>query len=155
MPRKTNYNDEDVGVINIPQSPFVKFKVPPEPMTRKRALPTDIIQRIIDLPYEVEKTGDRLSRFNLAKDCFLLSFALIGMNSADLYHADRMKVNVITYNRRKTATRRQDKAGMRVMIEDCILHLTEKYRDTDGKRLFCFYKHYGDRGISIKTLTRV
>jgi integrase len=143
---KDEYNDEDVGIINIPQSPFVKFKVPSEPMTRKRALSVDAIQRIIDLPYEVEKAGDRLSRFNLAKDCFLLSFCLIGMNSADLYHADRMKDNVITYNRRKTATRRQDKAEMRVMIEDCILRLIEKYRDADGKRLFCFYKHYADTG---------
>jgi integrase len=56
-----------------------------------------------------------------------------------------MKDNVITYNRRKTTTRRQDKAEMRVMIEDCILRLTEKYRDTDGGRLFGFYRHYSNK----------
>jgi integrase len=150
---KEEYNNEDAGIINIPQSPFAKFKVPPEPMTRKRALPMNEIQRIIDLPYEPEKTG-RLSRFNLAKDCFLLSFALIGMNSADLYFVEKIKDNIIIYNREKTATRRQDRAEMRVEVEDCILHLVNKYIDVDGKRLFNFYKHYSSKGTFNSALNK-
>ena len=30
-------------------------------------------------------------RYNLAKDCFILSFCLMGINSADLYNATEMK----------------------------------------------------------------
>jgi integrase len=142
---KEEYNDEDTGTVNIPFSPFAKFKVPSEPVTRKRALPIDVIQSIIDLPYDISGTaGGKWSRFNLAKDCFILSFALIGMNSADLFYAGSAEKDVITYNRRKTATRRTDKAEMRMRIEPCISALMKKYRDPDGKRLFNFYLHYGD-----------
>jgi integrase len=151
---KDEYNEEDTGLIRIPYSPFKNFKIKAQQRTRKRALPTDVIQKIIDLPYETEKTGGKWSRFNLAKDCFLLSFALVGMNSADLYSSDRAKNNIITYNRRKTVTRRQDKAEMKVMIENCVLRLTEKYRDADGKRLFCFYRHYSDMKAFNKAINK-
>jgi integrase len=151
---KDEYNEEDTGLIRIPYSPFKNFKIKAQQQTRKRALPVDVIQKIIDLPYEAERTGGKWSRFNLAKDCFLLSFALVGMNSADLYSADRAKSNIITYNRRKTTTRRQDKAEMKVMVEDCILRLTEKYRDADGKRLFGFYRHYSDMKAFNKAINK-
>jgi integrase len=138
---KEEYNDEDLGIINIPQSPFAKFKVPPVPVTRKRALPVDVIQKIIDLPYR--KTG---IRFNLAKDCFLISFALAGMNSADMFSCTKLKGGIITYNRQKTATRRQDKAEMKIRIEDCVLPLIDKYRDAGREKLFNFHLHYSNAG---------
>lgn len=43
-------------------------------------------------------------RYNLAKDCFILSFCLMGINSADLYNATEMVNNtiIIIVLRRKT-----------------------------------------------------
>ena len=36
-------------------------------------------------------------RYNLAKDCFILSFCLMGINSADPYNTTEMNGNTITY----------------------------------------------------------
>ena len=85
---KLKYNDEEKGVILIPWSPFMKFKVPKEETTRKRALSPQTIKAIYDLPYimrhNARKNVEQNCRYNLAKDVFILSFCLIGMNSADL-----------------------------------------------------------------------
>jgi hypothetical protein len=84
---KLEFNDEDRGSIRIPSSPFKNFKIKPQPRTRKRGLTPETMQAVIDIPYEI---GD-WSRFNLAKDCFILSFALIGRNGIDMYHAKPVK----------------------------------------------------------------
>lgn len=131
---KIEFNDEDRGIIRIPQSPFNKFKLKPEPQTRKRALSVSQIQKIIGLPY----TGE--IRRDLAKDCFILSFALVGINSIDLYTAEKLDKGILKYYRQKTTTRRADKAEIHIKIEDCILQLMEKYKD--DKKVFRFYRRY-------------
>ena len=137
---KTEFNDEDRGLINIPYSPFNHYKIKSQPQTRKRALTVDVIQRIIDIPYKDNYKA--WNRFNLAKDCFILSFGLIGMNSADLYSAKHNNGNIIAYNRQKTASRRNDKAEMKVKIDERLTFIIDKY--TDKQRLFSFYKRYSD-----------
>ncbi|MNS80747.1 hypothetical protein D3C72_1144410 [compost metagenome] len=137
---KAEYNDEDRGIILIPGSPFKNFKIKPQPKTRKRAINIDVIQEIINLPYEEEKAVGKLNRVNLAKDCFLLSFALIGMNNTDMFYCSKPKGNLLIYNRRKTAGRREDNAEMHVRIEPCIKNLVAKYNDNE--KLFRFSKHY-------------
>lgn len=137
---KTEFNDEDRGLINIPYSPFNHYKIKSQPQTRKRALTVDVIQRIIDIPYKDNYKA--WNRFNLAKDCFILSFGLIGMNSADLYSAKHNNGNIIAYNRQKTASRRNDKAEMKVKIDKRLTFIIDKY--TDKQRLFSFYKKYSD-----------
>lgn len=141
---KKEFNDEESGRICIPWSPFKGYGIKPQPKTRKRAISTEDIQKIINLPYEKDKTGGKWSRFNLAKDCFILSFALIGMNAIDLYNANITKSKILTYNRTKTEDRRKntDSAEMKVLLEPCILLLLEKYKDPHNKKMFCFYKHY-------------
>ncbi len=131
---KEEFNDEDRGVIRIPYSPFKTFTVKPQPKTRKRALTVPQVQAIIDIPYTDS------TRFNLAKDCFILSFALIGINSVDMYHAKHPKKKILTYNRQKTESRRDDGAEMRVKLEGCIAALLEKYQDRT--HLFGFHKMY-------------
>lgn len=140
---KAEYNDEDRGLIRIPFSPFKNFKIQPQPKTKKRALPVEVIQAIIDIPYEPEKIGGKWSRFNLAKDCFIISFVLVGMNSVDMYHAGALtKESILGYNRQKTEGRRDDSAEIRIRVEGAIDVLLEKYKDS--KRLFNFYRHYID-----------
>lgn len=142
---KKKYNKKDKNLILIPNSPFDDFIIPKQEATRKRAIPADIIKKVWKLPYKDMKKGYKSTcRYNLAKDCFILSFCLMGMNSADLYNATEMKGSTITYNRTKTKARRLDSAKMAVNVPKIIQPLIEKYKDTTGKRLFNFYQYYAD-----------
>ena len=142
---KRKFNKKDKNLILIPNSPFEDFKIPKQEATRKRAIPADIIKKVWKLPYKDMKKGYKSTcRYNLAKDCFILSFCLIGINSADLYNATEMKGNTIVYNRTKTKARRLDGAKMMVDIPKIVQPLIDKYKDSTGKRLFNFYQYYGD-----------
>ena len=142
---KKKYNRKEKNLILIAHSPFDDFSIPRQEATRKRAIPSDIIKKVWKLPYKEMKKGYKSTcRYNLAKDCFILSFCLMGMNSADLYYATDLQGNTITYNRTKTKARRLDGAKMKVDIPDIIMPIVEKYRDKSGKRIFNFYRYYAD-----------
>ena len=142
---KKRYNKKEKNLILIPNSPFVDFEIPKQEATRKRAIPADIIKKVWELPYKDMKKGYKATcRYNLAKDCFILSFCLMGINSADLYNATEMKGNTIIYCRTKTKARRLDKAKMMVDIPKIIHPIIDKYRDKTGRRLFNFYQYYCD-----------
>lgn len=142
---KRKFNKKDKNLILIPNSPFEDFKIPKQEATRKRAISVDIIKKLWKLPYKDMKKGYKSTcRYNLAKDCFILSFCLMGINSADLYNATEMKGNTIVYNRTKTKARRLDGAKMMVDIPKIVQPLIDKYKDSTGKRLFNFYQFYGD-----------
>ena len=142
---KRKFNKKDKNLILIPNSPFEDFKIPKQEATRKRAIPADIIKKVWKLPYKDMKKGYKATcRYNLAKDCFILSFCLMGINSADLYNATEMRGNTIIYNRTKTKARRLDGAKMMVDIPKIVQPLIDKYKDSTGKRLFNFYQYYGD-----------
>ena len=142
---KKKYNKKEKNLILIPNSPFMELEIPKQEATRKRAISADIIKKLWKLPYKDMKKGYKSTcHYNLAKDCFILSFCLMGINSADLYNATEMKGYTIVYNRTKTKDRRLDKAQMKVDIPRLILPLVEKYKDKTGKRLFNFYQYYAD-----------
>ena len=142
---KRKFNKKDKNLILIPNSPFEDFKIPKQEATRKRAIPADIIKKVWKLPYKDMKQGYKSTcRYNLAKDCFILSFCLMGINSADLYNATEMRGNTIIYNRTKTKARRLDGAKMMVDIPKIVQPLIDKYKDSTGKRLFNFHQFYGD-----------
>ena len=132
---KRKFNKKDKNLILIPK----------QEATRKRAISVDIIKKLWKLPYKDMKKGYKSTcRYNLAKDCFILSFCLMGINSADLYNATEMRGNTIIYNRTKTKARRLDGAKMMVDIPKIVQPLIDKYKDSTGKRLFNFYQYYGD-----------
>jgi integrase len=140
---KKNYNDYDKNIILIPHSPFEHVEVPKQEATRKRALSAETINQILKLPYIRNANGkERICPFNLAKDCFILSFCLMGMNSVDLHSCDEIEDNAITYYRSKTTDRRLDKAKMKVDIPPVLSSLIEKYKDHTGRRVFRFYQMY-------------
>lgn len=140
---KLEYNDEERGVVLIPYSPFNKYKVPASPPPRKIAVDPKVIQAIINLP-DASKTpiiGRGMKRRDLARDCYLLSLGLAGMNAADLFGSNaRLVGDVIVYNRQKTKNAREDKAEFRIRVEPCIMPLVKKYRETDGSHLFIFHR---------------
>lgn len=138
---KKEFNDEDAGLIRIPYSPFKRVEIPKVPVTRKRAISTDLLRKFSELPYSlIMQPGT--NRYNLAKDVFLLSFCLIGMNAVDLYTCTDLKKGRITYQRTKTKNRRADKAEISVRIEPELKALMKKYKDHTGQRVFNFYKLY-------------
>ena len=142
---KKQYNDYDRNIIIITNDPFKTFTVPKQcTVTRKRAITPELIKKIWELPYQSIDCYKTENRFNLAKDCFILSFCLMGMNSADLYNAEEREGNTIIYYRTKSRNRRADNALMKVNIPKMLMPLIEKYKDKTGKRIFNFYQNYVD-----------
>jgi hypothetical protein len=141
---KKEFNDEEQGVINIPFSPFKKYMIQKQPATRKRALSIETLKAFVALPYKVVTLQPDLNRFNFAKDVFILSFCLMGTNTADLFGCEKYSKGWITYNRAKTKDRREDNAEISILVQPEIVPLVEKYRDKTGKRVFNFYQSYTD-----------
>ena len=139
---KAEFNDEDNGIVRIPLSPFAKIKLPKVPVSRKRALTVEQMRAIVSLEYTDNGLPFGQNRFNLAKDVFLISFGLLGMNAVDLYNCTDYRNGRITYQRSKTKNRRADRAEISVKVEPEIAALIEKYRDEDGERVFGFYHWY-------------
>lgn len=145
---KKEYNDEDYNRILIPWSPFAKYSIPNIQPTKDRTLDESIIRKIYELPDKPSRYKTKSCCFNLAKDVFILSFCLMGMNTADLYLCEDLAEQdgkyTITYNRAKTATRRADKAKISVDIHPLIMPLFEKYRNKNGKNVFSFCHRFCD-----------
>lgn len=143
---KYDYNDEERGVVRIALSPFSKYKLPKMPAPEAKAVDLDTIQRIADLEDEPRFNSAR----NFARDIFMLSFALGGMNGVDLYNlpASAWHGDYIEYNRTKTKEARADKALYRVHIHDAVRPLIERWRDPYGKRVFRFYLQHTDTSFS-------
>jgi integrase len=135
------YNDEDNGIIRIKHS-LDRYKPVPQNIAVKRALDVDIIRRIFALPCIEGKKGNRMSRRNMALDCFKMSFCLLGINTADLYNATELDGDTLVYQRTKTKDRRADHAEIHVKIPPYIKDIVSKYRDNE--RVFVFHRHYAN-----------
>jgi hypothetical protein len=111
---KERYNDEDGGAVVIPRSPFRKLNMtPPAPTTAQKALPVDVLQAMID-------DDDASPMERRALDVFLVGFALMGANIADLWEAAPPRGRWWGYNRRKTRNRRADGAFIRCEVSPFI-----------------------------------
>lgn len=127
------YNTDYDTVIG--NDPFQRYKVPKQIMTKGvRALTLEQLMKV----YKYE--GRPGSRAQLARDCFMLSFCLMGMNSVDMYAAKTLVGGVLKYNRTKTKDRRSDGAYMEVKIHTVIAELMNRYKGSD--RVFSFNKRY-------------
>lgn len=103
---QSRFNDDDRTL--IPRNPFDGIPRTAPPPDGSRALSLDEMQKVID----TQATGT----MRVALDIFILSFATMGANMADLWEA-RVSGPVWVYNRKKTKSRRQDRAEMRVTIQ--------------------------------------
>jgi integrase len=107
---RDRYNDDDAGRILIPRTPFTGIPKPQPAPEGQRNLGTDIVQRIMDAALEGGPHAVALASF-------VVSFALMGANIADLYRAQPVEPGgVWEYRRKKTETRRADHALMRVEV---------------------------------------
>ena len=144
---RSEYNDEDNRKFVVP-NPFARYMIPKAPDPQKRSLsPAEFTAlRIADLPRQSKQHSHPFRRDLMARDLFLLSFFLVGMNSCDLYEMrpKQIKDGYLTYERRKTRTRRQDRAEIKIKLIPEALELMEKYKDPTGERVLIFYRYYSN-----------
>ena len=105
---KFEYNDDDH--ILIPRNPFAGIPRVVPPSQGQHNLGAETMQRIVDAAL------DSVGTERLALSVFVLSFCTMGANMADLWDAQGVGA-VWAYNRKKTKSRRQDRAEMRVTIQ--------------------------------------
>lgn len=130
----SKYNNQNTGIVPIKNNPFNGYKIPKANLysEKKRNIEIEKIRRIIEY--------DGKGRAKLARDCYLLSLFLVGINSVDLYE---MRANCInggrlSYNRSKTEDRRPDKAFISIKIEPEAQDIIREYTDE------IFNRHYID-----------
>ena len=116
---KRRYNDEDLGKIRIPRSPFEKITVKASPAEGQSPLTLETVRMMI------ASTPQKESERN-ALDLFLISLGLMGANIADLYEATKPTKEQWDYRRKKTTHRRADNAQMKVLIPDCLAPYIER-----------------------------
>ena len=125
----TDYNKV---IIN---NPFNNFTIPKcTPMTKNRVISDENFVKL----FNYKGTG----RAEMARDCYILSFCLIGMNSIDLYECTSYSDGILSYDRAKTRDKRVDNAHIEIVVPDIIKPLFVKYKGEI--RVFNFYKKYSN-----------
>lgn len=144
---RLRYNDEDVGIVRIPRTPFARYKIPTPPAPVARGISLETLQAIADMPNESRIN----SRRNFGRDIFMLSFALGGMNYADIYNMPYSAIHdgYIEYKRQKTRGSRADEALYRVKICDECKPFVTSFFDPAKKRAFKFYHKYTDKSFAM------
>lgn len=132
---------EDVLLRNPYRKGYVK---PKANIPDKRSMDIDTLRKVLnDTPVDTREV--------FGHDVFKISFALAGMNTADMYTCSRSVNKRIEYNRQKTK-RRNDKAFASLMVQPEVTELIAKY--ADDKRQFNFYKLYTSTGQFNKRVNR-
>lgn len=127
------YNTDNNKVIT--NNPFNSFTIPKSvSMTKNRIISDDNLVKLFNFQ------GTR--RIGMARDCYILSFCLIGMNSVDLYECTSYSNGVLAYERAKTRDRRTDNAHIEIVVPNIVKPLFEKYKG--DSRVFNFYKKYSN-----------
>ena len=133
------FNDYELGDIVITNNPFKSYKIPPVCVPQKRAVDAAIIKKVFNYTANPGRTF-RLAE--MARDVYMLSFCLAGMNAVDLYNSRDLNEGRIEYKRTKTMHNRRDEAFISVGIIPEIKSIVEKYRDVTNDHVFDFYKRY-------------
>lgn len=128
-------NNSDDKIVLSPYL-FERFKVPRQRCVGQRAIDLDDLRKF----FAYSPSGRRET---LAHDCALLSFCMMGTNSADLFHMDNFDGGKVCYQRRKTKDRRTDGAYIEIEVDPIICPLMEKYKG-DGSHVFSFWRMFAD-----------
>ena len=130
------YNTEEDEYIKNRVFKFIKIQSPKP--KQKRAIPVDAIRQIFNYHSETDKRGQ------LARDLFIASFFLCGMNAIDFYNMEKNSYydQKLCYQRSKTKDKRFDNAEIMVWIPDLVVPILQKYLDNKSKYLFVFRSEY-------------
>ena len=127
------YNTDYDTVIS--NDPFLRYRVPKQQI--KKGVRALTLEQLLSI-YKYK--GRAHSRSQLARDCFVLSFCLMGINSVDMYEVTTLAKDVLKYNRTKTKDRRSDDAYIEVKIHPFIKDLMKAYKGQ--QRVFSFCERY-------------
>ncbi|MCC8410758.1 site-specific integrase [Mucilaginibacter sp. UR6-1] len=116
------HNRPSIGLTPIKTNPFSDYAIVDAPETQKRNIDAE---KILTIKNSQPRAN---SRCEMAKDLFMLSFYLCGINAIDLYKANyRIKNGRIEYNRSKTQDRRKDGAFISIKIPKEAVRLLSRY----------------------------
>lgn len=137
------YNTEERRVVT--SNPFSRFVIPKDvPQTKDRVIDIENLIKVFNF------NGTR--RVGMARDCYIMSFCLIGMNSVDLYECTSYKKGVLAYDRAKTKDKRSDNAHIEIEVPEVIKPLFKKYKGTS--RVFDFCQRYTNPGSFNKHINK-
>lgn len=137
------FNTESKKV--IASNPFDRFTIPKDvPQTKDRVISMENLVKVFGFK------GTR--RVGMARDCYIMSFCLMGMNSVDLYECTSYKNGMLAYDRAKTKDKRSDNAHIEIEVPEVIKPLFKKYKGT--YRVFDFYQRYSNSGSFNKHINK-
>lgn len=82
---RAKYNNPEIGEVVIPYNPFERYKMLPLPISKKRALPSELIKAIANIPDDLYYNDPSRSLINFIRDLFTLSFYTRGTNTITNY----------------------------------------------------------------------
>jgi hypothetical protein len=134
----STFNDYDIGKIIIKTSPFKSFRIPKSEVicsAERKALPVATLLKIFAVEFSTPKE-------ELARDIFLLSFCLCGMNAVDLFTCKCIEGTQLIYYRSKIKSSGLRNSEMHINIPTEVLYLIEKYKAKKSDRVFIFSELY-------------
>ncbi|WP_099465541.1 tyrosine-type recombinase/integrase [Parabacteroides provencensis] len=137
------FNDYDRGVIRIKTNPWPKVKIPTSDKPDHKAISAEEIKRFFELPLPPTKMISSVPE--IARDVAMMVMCLAGINTVDLYYLKKSNYNngILSYNRRKTAKFRADKAHLEIRVPEILKGLFEKYKaGSEDEYLFSFHERY-------------
>ena len=133
------YNDEERG-IQLITNPWPKISIPKEDTPNKRAISPNMLRRFFAVVPDFSRFTHPLQE--LGQDVALISFCMCGINSVDLFYAEKNQYynGIFHYNRRKTRKFRSDSAYFEIRVPQFIKPTLEKYlsKDMESPWLFDF-----------------
>lgn len=134
------YNDEDRGILLI-QNPWPKITIPKGDTPNKRAIAPSMLRKFFGIVPDFSRFTHPLQE--LGQDVALMSFCMCGINSIDLFYAEKSQFydGTLHYNRRKTCKSRSDNAYFEIRVPQFIIPTFEKYlsKDKESPWLFDFH----------------
>lgn len=131
------YNDDENNIIVVKYGVFKKIVMPNNVEFDERSFETPAqMQAVIDAPY----TG--IWCYDFAKDMFVLSFIMFGINPVDLFFAKKDQVvdGILSYRRSKIKRRNVRVAEKRIRLNDVARIILDKY-SCDKEYLIDFRGH--------------
>ena len=134
------YNDEDRGILLI-QNPWPKITIPKGDTPNKRAIPPSMLRKFFGIVPDFSRFTHPLQE--LGQDVALMSFCMCGINSIDLFYAEKSQYydGILHYNRRKTCKSRTDNAYFEIKVPQFIIPTFEKYLSEDKESQWLFDFH--------------
>ncbi|MGJ1362876.1 tyrosine-type recombinase/integrase [Sphingobacterium spiritivorum] len=149
---KNVYNNEDYGIIRIPQNPFANVTIPKKRNPPRRNLTINEIRLIRDY--------DKNPRYFYARAIFMFSLILCGINFKDIFDNAELFLKVNSraeYERSKTRNKRQDRAFISITIPpealEYLKYIVDYHKEYSHKNRLFFHQRANRylKRIGIKT----